>query len=513
VVTPRGRFVWGGSYVPGSLIWRSRWVTTDGVVECREALALPTRADRAVLLRRIDVLEGEARVDVRMRLRADWGREPARELHRRDDGTWTGMAGEIPFAWRAGREGVAADDELRLDLRLSAGERHDLVLALGADAVPRAADAWAETEAAWAGRVPELDATAAPRDARHAVAVLAGLTAPSGGTVAAATTALPERAEEGRNYDYRYAWIRDGALAGQALAAAGCWDAFDAGVGFVVARVLEHGPDLRPAYTVDGGRVPDEHPLGLPGYPGGGDRAGNRVNEQFQLDGFGELLRLLATAARRDRLDRDGRRAAEIAAAAIGARHREPEAGIWELDNRHWTHSRLVGATGLREMEAAVGGTHDDWLRLADRLVADAAAQATHPSGRWQRAPDDPRVDAALLLPGALAPDRERAERTLRAVERELCDDGYCYRYPPEHGELADAEGAFLLCGFALALARHTTGDAIGAARAFDRNRSGSGPPGLLAEEFDVRQRQLRGNLPQAFVHGLLLQCAVELAR
>jgi GH15 family glucan-1,4-alpha-glucosidase len=76
---------------------------------------------------------------------------------------------------------------------------------------------------------------------------------------------------------------------------------------------------------------------------------------------------------------------------------------------------------------------------------------------------------------------------------------------------LGEAEGAFLLCGFWLALAHLQAGDHVSAARHFERNRAACGPPGLLAEEFDVRQRQLRGNLPQAFVHALLMETAVAL--
>jgi GH15 family glucan-1,4-alpha-glucosidase len=96
----------------------------------------------------------------------------------------------------------------------------------------------------------------------------------------------------------------------------------------------------------------------------------------------------------------------------------------------------------------------------------------------------------------------------LRAVERELTEDGYCYRYRPDERPLGQAEGAFLLCGFILSLAYEQQGEAIAAARWFERNRAACGPPGLLSEEFDVTQRQLRGNLPQAFVHAMVLECA-----
>jgi GH15 family glucan-1,4-alpha-glucosidase len=123
-------------------------------------------------------------------------------------------------------------------------------------------------------------------------------------------------------------------------------------------------------------------------------------------------------------------------------------------------------------------------------------------------------VDGALLfagLRGGTAPDDPRAIATLEAVEDELSVDNLTYRYRPDERPLGEAEGAFLLCGFAMALALHGVGRDVDAAHWFERNRSACGSPGLLSEEFDVRQRQLRGNLPQAFVHALLLECAVAL--
>ncbi|TMD91758.1 MAG: glycoside hydrolase family 15 protein, partial [Chloroflexi bacterium] len=189
-----------------------------------------------------------------------------------------------------------------------------------------------------------------------------------------------------------------------------------------------------------------------------------------------------------------------------------------EIEPRRWTHSRLVCAAGLRAVAARRGaGAHSaGWSALADALVAGCAATATHPSGRWQRAADDPRVDAALLLPalrGAVPADDPRTLATLRAVEAELTTDGYAYRYRPDARPLGEAEGAFLLCGFVMSLAVGQQGDAVGAARWFERNRAACGPPGLYSEEFDVEQRQLRGNLPQAFVHALLLECAAAQSR
>ena len=106
---------------------------------------------------------------------------------------------------------------------------------------------------------------------------------------------------------------------------------------------------------------------------------------------------------------------------------------------------------------------------------------------------------------------RSRSVATFHAIDNQLTEDGYVYRYRPDERPLGEAEGAFLVCGFWMALAWAQQGHPIAAARWFERNRAACGPPGLFAEEFDVTQRQLRGNLPQAFVHALLLECAATL--
>ncbi|MFI9785159.1 glycoside hydrolase family 15 protein [Kitasatospora sp. NPDC051984] len=424
----------------------------------------------------------------------------------------------------AGTPDAGTDDAaLRTGVRLEPGGRHhDLVLEVSDRRLPAPTPAdvlWRATEQTWRASAPDLANTIGQRDARHAHAVLSGLTGPAGGTVAAATTSLPERAEQGRNYDYRYVWIRDQAYIGQGVAAAGAHPLLDDSVRFVTARLLEHGPALAPACTTTGAAVPQQRTLDLAGYPGGFDIVGNKVRHQFQLDIFGESLLLLAAAARHDRLDADAWRAATAAADAIAARHREADAGIWELHDDRWAHSRLICAAGLRAIAAQApsssGGKAARWEALADRLVDETSADCLHPTGRWQRSPTLEGVDAALLMPavrGALPADDPRTTATLHAVRTGLVQDHYVYRFRHDGRPLEDTEGAFLLCGFAMALATHQQGNEVDAVRWFERNRAACGPPGLFAEEFDVAQRQLRGNLPQAFVHALLLEAAATLA-
>jgi GH15 family glucan-1,4-alpha-glucosidase len=520
-VTPLSRFVWGGYYEHG-LIWRNRWITDEGMVECREALALPATPSRTVVLRRIIARQGNARLRVVLDLRGEFGQSKPQRRHRRDDGTWTCRIGDMHMTWAGAGDAEPVSDgkggrPLVMVLELEEGTSHDLVLVLdtdgGGDPPPDPDRAWSGTEAAWTERLPELQSPTAERDARHSYAVMSGLTSNGGGMVAAATMALPERARQGRNYDYRYVWIRDQCFAGQAIAAAGPLPLMDDAVRFVTDRLLADGDQLTPAYTITGDPVPDERSLDLPGYPGGSDVLGNWVNRQFQLDAFGESLLLLGAAAAHDHLDADGWRAAEAAVSAIERRWQEPDAGIWELEPDAWTHSRLICAAGLRRIAGHQSSEKAArWLALADAIFADTSEHALHPDGRWQRSPGDSRLDAALLLPairGGIPADDPRTIATLEAVARELTQDGYCYRYRPDERPLGESEGAFVMCGFLMALSYAQQGDLVRAARWFERNRAASGPAGLLSEEWDVAQRQMRGNLPQAFVHALLLQCAV----
>ncbi len=138
----------------------------------------------------------------------------------------------------------------------------------------------------------------------------------------------------------------------------------------------------------------------------------------------------------------------------------------------------------------------------------------TRPAG-GSALPDDARVDASLLLPmirGAVPIDDPRSQATFRAVADELSEDGYLYRFRHDPRPLHKAEGAFLLCGFWMAQASLLDGKPVEAARWFERNRAACGPAGLYTEEYDVHQRQSRGNLPQAFVHAAMLECAGRLS-
>jgi alpha,alpha-trehalase len=170
---------------PGSLIWRNRWVTSSGIIECREALAFPGEPGRAVILRRIIALEGQARVHVVCDPRPGFG-----ACRPSFNDAWEADGRGLYFRW-SGASGARRADGLELDLAVPAGEHHDLLLEISErplrDGPPDAADAWRATEDAWRCEVPKPH-TIADRDAQQAYAVMRGMTSSTGGMVAAATT-------------------------------------------------------------------------------------------------------------------------------------------------------------------------------------------------------------------------------------------------------------------------------------------------------------------------------------
>ena len=382
---------------------------------------------------------------------------------------------------------------------------------------------WRQTDAAWQQAVPALDSGLAPRDTRRSYAVLAGLTSHSGGMVAAATTSLPERAEAGRNYDYRYVWIRDLCYAGQAVAAHGPDHNPDGGlldraVGFVAERLLSDGPKLAPAYTTTGEPVPDQispQPARLPRRRRHHRQLGQPAVPTRRLRRSPPPIRRSRSPrpTRRPRLDSSPhrRRRDHPTLDRTRRRHlgnRQPPLDPQPPHRRCWTTRRRRGQPHRQLCCGMAAAGRSPRRRHRRPRPAPDRALATLPRR--------PGLDAALLLPGlrgAVAPDDPRTPATLHAYLRDLTLDGYAYRFRHDDRPLPEAEGSFLLCGFLVAMSLHQHGQPVQARAWFERTRAASGPPQLFSEEYDATQHQMRGNLPQAFVHALAIEAAARLTQ
>ena len=215
---------------------------------------MPADPHRAVLLRRIVAVDGPARVTVTLDVRGGYGRRRMAGLSREGTsrtGCWSGRSGATLVPLVGGVPGPARRRRGCGCVALAPATTHDLVLELSdRDLDRRAARPGRDLvgdRGSVVGRLPGCDDLIAVADSRHAYAVLRGLTSASGGMVAAATTSMPERLRGGRNYDYRYAWIRDQCYAGIAVAAHGPHPLLTGTLRFVTARLLDDGPELMPA--------------------------------------------------------------------------------------------------------------------------------------------------------------------------------------------------------------------------------------------------------------------------
>jgi GH15 family glucan-1,4-alpha-glucosidase len=379
---------------------------------------------------------------------------------------------------------------------------------------------------AWTSQ-QQLGGPDAPAAARSA-AVLKGLTyAPTGALAAAATTSLPEgRGMSGeRNWDYRYSWIRDSALAVRSLARLGFEREAEAFRRFIERSAAGNARDLQVVYGLGGERRLRELELEhLAGYRGARPvRIGNDAVGQLQQDAYGHLVEQSWRWYERGHEPDDDywRFIVDLVEAAID-HWRDPDSGFWEwrAEPRHFVHSKAMSWVAV-----------DRGLRLAERCMRKA------PERRWKRAREEireaietegydrergafvqafgsPDLDAVLLrLPVIefVAYDDERMIRTTDAVMRELDFDGLLRRYASDDG-LEGEEGALVACSFWLAecLARQTRLEE--ARTVFDRAISTANGLGLFAEQYDPAGEEMLGNFPQALSHLSHLEAALALA-
>ncbi|GAA2240087.1 glycoside hydrolase family 15 protein [Kitasatospora cystarginea] len=359
----------------------------------------------------------------------------------------------------------------------------------------------------------------------HSGRVLRALTyAPTGAIVAAPTTSLPEHVGGTRNWDYRYTWVRDASFTLQALATAACEKEKDRFFGFLAraaATQLHRGVDLQIMYGIGGERDLSERLL--PHLTGWRDstpvRTGNDAWRQRQLDIYGELL-----DAAHQTLPPDGRiapptRVFLLQAAEAAADHwNGPDRGIWEIrgPDRHFVHSKLMCWVALDRaiaMAPALGAEErtPHWRNVREKIRQAIEQRGWNPSvGAFTQTFDGDALDASvLMLPmvGFLPARDHRIQSTVLTIATHLTDrHGLVLRYLGD--EIAEGEGAFLLCTFWLAHALALTGRTHRARQVFQTALSCANDLGLLAEEADPVTGEALGNFPQAFSHIGLINAA-----
>jgi GH15 family glucan-1,4-alpha-glucosidase len=347
--------------------------------------------------------------------------------------------------------------------------------------------------------------------------------APTGAMVAAPTTSLPAWPGGDRNWDYRYSWIRDSAMAIRAMNLIGYTQEAHGFFEFVRDCVDRRGA-LDLMVTIDGQHVPDEEILShLSGHGLGGPvRIGNAAADQLQHDIIGPLLDAAFVHEHSGgmsslRLWREIRHLVDSAIDTID----KPDHGIWEprSEPRHNVHSKLMTWVALdRGLRLAplFGGDRQQkrWSRACDALREEILTRGySKQSGTFTAAYGAEDMDATLLLLpnyGFLPPEDPRIGRTLDRVMRELGDGPFLRRYRADDGIDSD-EGAFILCGFWLAEALALAGRLDEALEVHQSHASTANHLGLFAEEVDAATGAALGNFPQAFSHLGQIQSAARL--
>jgi pentatricopeptide repeat protein len=354
--------------------------------------------------------------------------------------------------------------------------------------------------------------------------------APTGGLVAAPTTSLPEQVGGERNWDYRYTWVRDAALAVGALLRLGLREEAAGFALWLRDRVTEAtgdgGDRLKIMYRVDGSTDLKEESLEhWAGYRGSRPvRIGNDAAGQLQLDIYGEALDSLFLA------DRAG-----VPIGALGWRQirgvldwlcehwDQPEEGIWETrgGRKHFTYGRLMSWVAF-DRGIRLAGAHgrpapvEDWTWQRDSIHGQLLARGWHRSRHaFVQHDTGDELDASLLrMPrtGFLPAKDPLWLSTLDAIRDGLVTDSLVYRYDPAASPdgLVGGEGTFSLCSFAYVDALARAGRLEEARTAFEKMLTYANHVGLYAEEIAPTGEQL-GNFPQAFTHLALIDAAVTL--
>jgi GH15 family glucan-1,4-alpha-glucosidase len=352
----------------------------------------------------------------------------------------------------------------------------------------------------------------------------------TGAIVAALTTSIPEAANSGRNWDYRYCWIRDAYYTVQALNRLGALDVLEGYLGYLRNIVdAAEGGQIQPLYAVSGEARLDEWVAdGLGGYRGMGPvRVGNAAYTQIQHDAYGQIIlsnvqaffdeRLLRRATVEDfeALEKVGERA--------WAMHDQPDAGLWEYRTRTSVHTyssvmswaacdRLANAAETLGLEERAAFWRDRAAAIRERIERDAWFE---PGKRFGASFGGGETDASLLQlvdMRFLAPDDPRFAATFEAVERELRRGEHMLRYAAED-DFGLPETAFNFCTFWLIEALHLSGRSEEARELYERTLQRLTPAGLLSEDTDFETGELWGNYPQTYSLVGLINCAVMLSQ
>ena len=530
-VAPRGeRWTSSRRYVDDTLVLETTFEARGGNATLYDFFSVTGDGERGPqIVRVLEATRGTVDMEIRIAPRFDYG-----EVR-----PWIRRHGHRLFSAIGGNDGLIVwcdeeleenpEHELMVRFTLDAGDRRHLSLTYCAPETIDAHDGPNEPDAAAldgaldeaVSRWRKWSETLVLRSDDEPGARRSGLTLkaltyePTGAIVAAPTTSLPEALGGTRNWDYRFAWVRDASFSARAFAELGAVDEADAFRAFIMRSAAGHAGDLQVLYGPGGERrIRGETLDALEGYQRSSPaRTGNDAAGQRQLDAYGELVNLTWRWHRRGHSPSDDDWRFLVSLIDHAAENcTEPDQGLWEWpgDPEHFVHSKVLCWSAL-----------DRGIRLADECMRRA------PTRRWKRARDELRDDidkrgydskrgvyvqayghkdldaSLLLLPTVefVAWDDEKMLRTVAAIREELdAGEGLLYRYRRDDG-LPGQEGAFLCCSFWLVECLARGGDIEQAREVFNAAISNANDLGLFSEEIDPQSGVLLGNFPQGLTH------------
>lgn len=517
-VEPVDPFTVERRYRPESNVLETDFRTEDGLARLTESLNSGNagRLPWEELARRVEGIEGSVTFRVRFK--------PGRQADKINP--YLSESGQHQV-FHAGRvlgvflcsAGLVVDKEtdagLRGHLTVAKGDREVLAIVAGQDEplvvpgideIDQRIDGSDEAWRKWAAAV-RFEGDDRPVLLRHALALKLLLYSPTGAIAAAGTTSLPEKIGGDRNYDYRYAWVRDAGYTIQAFLRIGADSEAKAAFTWLLERLRDTDGDL--FYRLDGGNPAETETIDVPGYRNSRPVViGNQATHQHQHGVYGDIFETAAQFVTSGNiLDAESAGLLSRLADQCADSWRRKDAGIWELEtSQHYTMSKVSTWQALaRAVELADSGhlpttCRDRWSRERDR-IADWVEEHcwSMEKDAFVLYPGSGQLDASLALAVRFGFDgKERLRRTMSAIDQELREGPFHFRYSDARG----AEGCFLACTFWMAEAWHLLGDSERAEKTLRSALDAlSGGPGTLAEMADPVTHAWLGNVPQGLSH------------